>query len=256
MPRPKESKHGTTHTPTGELSAGSPSDVKLLGYILHPEYQEIKGNRHRVRKRQLHMKSLEEERGRDSVMSLLDLPAEVIEIILSYLIAPLSCYNVDPRPRDGKELARLNRLSEVRAVLERHPFYLLAAACHTLRISVETFASHLLHQYEQLLCFELVEQAIDVEGWREEIRAIARLRRNFGMQKKQNDERTQVLPPYRLLWVRWSYWRCLFCGRTTKRHAIFNRVIYTCAKCDKREWPKLVSLPAPNHGRKRILTKR
>lgn len=247
--RSDDSDYGTTQTPAKEIRPSDSSEI-----IIH--YQERKENRHRVRHRQNPFKSLEKkyhhlvqkiakqadgECERSNEMSLTDLPAEVIENILSYLVAPLSCYTVDSRPGNEKELKRLNGLSDLRVVLRRHPFHLLAATCHTLRIAVETFARHLLHQDKKLLCFEIVEQEIDMEEWQEGIRERNRLRRErLRLQGGQRSEEMQILPPYRLLWVRWSYCRCLFCGRQTSRRAIFNHFIWACQRCDKREWPKIV----------------
>ncbi|TID21456.1 hypothetical protein E6O75_ATG04851 [Venturia nashicola] len=192
------------------------------------------------------LKSLEErlewrgsEQGRCCAISLIDFPVEVIENILSFLAGPLSCYAVDSRPKNSKELKRLKGLSDLRVVLEQHPFYQLAATCHTLRVSVEIFASHLLHQYKKLLCFDIVEQDVDVEEWQERIQQRLRLHRRLGLHQYQKDDRIHILPPYRLMWVRWSYCRCLFCGKVTNRYAIFNHLIWVCARCDKREWPKI-----------------
>ncbi|RDI81915.1 hypothetical protein Vi05172_g8037 [Venturia inaequalis] len=246
MSRSDESNHGTTHTSPARICPSESSDVKMIDYIIHPRYQESKRDGHRIIEQPIHFKSLEEhlkdsdgERSSYNAIALTDLPAEVIENILSYLIAPLSCYTVDSRPRDKKELKVLNGLSKLRVVLERHPFYRLAATCHELRIAVETFANHLLHQYKKLLCFEIVEQDVDVEEWRKGVQKKSRHLKRLGLARDQKDGRIQVLPPYRLLWARWTYCRCLFCGRATKRHAIFNHSIWACAKCDKREWPKV-----------------
>jgi hypothetical protein len=55
----------------------------------------------------------------------------------------------------------------------------------------------------------------------------------------------ETLPTLRLMWVRWSYCHCLFCGRTTQRRAIFNSLIFICHHCDLKEWQKLVCVPLP-----------
>lgn len=152
-------------------------------------HYDTKAHRHTriLEKRYDHVQRIQKytdgQRKRYDGTSLIDLPAEVIENISSYLVAPLSCYTVDPRPRNEKEWGNLNGLGDFRDMLERHPFYRLAATCHTLRVTVETFARHLLDRYKGILSFEIVEQEIGVEDWRERIREMAREREMLGLQE-------------------------------------------------------------------------
>lgn len=257
-----DSNHGTNRASPAEICPKDSSDMKMHDYILHPHYQEkkeirhydTKAHRHKriLQKRHDHVRGIQKytdsQRTRYDGMSLTDLPAEVIENILSYLVAPLSCCTVDPRPRNEKELEKLNELSDLRDVLEGHPFYRLAATCHTLRVTVETFARHLLHRYQGILCFDIVEQEIGVEEWRERTREMARERKMLGLQEEEKSEdlKVKILPPFRLMWVRWAYCRCVFCGNPSQRRAIFNHSIWACNTCDKKAWPWMVSFPIPS----------
>jgi hypothetical protein len=233
------------------------------GYIIRPHYQEKEEIRYyrtkqqrRVRRQEIilnfikrvdinikttkHETRLIKPKEKPQGIGLEELPAEVLENILSYLISPLACYARNPTPKSLQELKMLQRYSDYRSVLKKHPFYQLAATCHTLRSVVECFSHYLLHQYEDILCFDIPELGFGIEEWRERIKLRKRIdSKEVG--QLEEDESMKILPPFRLMWVRWSYCHCLFCGRQTNRRAIFNHFIWVCHACDVKQWPKLVS---------------
>jgi hypothetical protein len=46
--------------------------------------------------------------------------------------------------------------------------------------------------------------------------------------------------PQRMNWLNLAWRRCLFCGKSTCRRAIFHYMTWCCRHCDDEEWPKKV----------------
>jgi hypothetical protein len=170
------------------------------------------------------------------------LPVEVQENILSYLIGSLSCYNVSVRPKNPEELQTLWHLNWNRDVLVRHPFYQLAATCHIFRQVVESFCHHLLTKYQGILVFPVPKELLTTTRWRDIVR------QRVTIEARYPGSVMDVDPPFRLMWVRSVYCRCMFCGRITKRRAIFNYLIWVCNKCDQEQWPKMVNINTLLHN--------
>jgi len=51
---------------------------------------------------------------------------------------------------------------------------------------------------------------------------------------------------YRNLWVRKSHERCVWCGRKSKRRAVFDLLVYCCNECDEKIYGKRLSRTAVN----------
>jgi len=139
-------------------------------------------------------------------MHLAKLPIRILENVLSFLISPLSCYTQNATPKTLKELEGLQGLSDYRVVLEDHPFYRLAATCHTSRSVIDSFSHHLLYLHKEILCFEFPEFGLTTEVWQDRIK----LWRMVNSKPRHPGERIRSIPPDRLMWVRWSYCHCLF----------------------------------------------
>ncbi len=71
---------------------------------------------------------------------------------------------------------------------------------------------------------------LDEENWEE--LAVKNCKR------KRTKARRQT---YRNLWVRKSHEHCFWCGRKSKRHAIFDLLVYCCHECDEKIYGKRVS---------------
>lgn len=166
-------------------------------------------------------------------ISLDSLPNDVQHMILSYLSKPLSGYALDGTPRNlniFRQLERLQRLQpSIKALLRTHPFQNLAATCKPLRGAVEGYCNHLLNCHGQMMAVKKMPE-LDEENW-EELAA-------KNCKRKKTKARRQT---YRNLWVRKSHEHCFWCGRKSKRHAIFDLLVYCCHECDEKIYGKRVS---------------
>ena len=71
---------------------------------------------------------------------------------------------------------------------------------------------------------------LDEENWEE--LAIKNCKR------KKTKPRRQT---YRNLWVRKSYERCFWCGKKSRRRAVFDLLVYCCHECDEKIYGKRLS---------------
>jgi hypothetical protein len=170
------------------------------------------------------------------------LPLEVQFEIYSYLIQPLSDQIVPAVPATIKELTLTESIPADRRDLQQHPYNNIAATCQLLRSSVEAFCLHLLkgHQGGQKV------PTIPKSDWS---RLVARRAEKGGISK---------LPPaYRQRWLNQTFQKCIFCGKRTKRRAVFNRLMWCDSRCDLEHFGRLIvsgHLSTPSGHRQQKLT--
>jgi hypothetical protein len=162
-------------------------------------------------------------------ISLPDLPLDVQYIIYSYLIAPLASYTVNPMPRTFWLRNFYDHHPADRTVLSLHPFLNLAATCKSLRFCVESYCHHLLRQYRQLQNVKLPD--IPDDDWVEMVA------------KQKARDRKKRVHTYRLTYLKWAFAHCIFCGKVSKKRAIFNQLIWCCNPCDIDQYGRRIVGP-------------
>src|SRR5579871_2072358 len=162
--------------------------------------------------------------------SLDSLPNDIEHMIFSYLSKPLSGYALDGMPRNVHIYRQLDRSqSSVKDILETHPFQNLAATCKYLRGAVEGYCNHLLNCHGQKMTIKKIPE-LNEENW--EVLAVKNCKR-----KKTKARRLT----YRNLWIRKSHERCFWCGKKSRRRAVFDLLVYCCHECDEKIYGKRLS---------------
>lgn len=163
------------------------------------------------------------------------LPIDIHNEIFSYLVGLLSCYTQNSRPQEEDELYSLYNLDDKREVLERHPFYQIALSSRGLRERVGAFC-HLLTSCESILGFRIPENSKSHSAWK--IRINERLEAEREARKVLGPT---VDAPYRLMWVTWTFHRCMHYRKRSQRRGTWDYLTWVCQKCDKSVRSKVVS---------------
>ncbi|RMY99623.1 hypothetical protein D0862_07036 [Hortaea werneckii] len=108
----------------------------------------------------------------------------------------------------------------------------LAATCHTLRSTINTWALHFLRQHSQ------------ITKYRELANPQKQQMRNFLRAPNPNHHNHHTTNPSKpgpnkkppLSLLPWKDRHCIFCGKPSQRHAILVSSFRCCSACDKREW--------------------
>jgi len=161
--------------------------------------------------------------------TLLTLPLEVQFEVFSYLIPPMSCYNISPMPQTLEARFFFDTHPSGLAYRSQHPFLNLAGSCRSLRTSVESYCRHILQVYKDLDDVRVPQ--IPEDDWVQMVK-----------HQRKRDIRKRV-QTYRLCYLKWAWLHCLFCGRVTTRRAVFNQLIWCCKCCDKARYGTAVVSP-------------
>jgi hypothetical protein len=136
------------------------------------------------------------------------LPPELLHMIISYLF-----------PTHKPDIAFEDHWDKTHILKFQHPLDFLAATCRTLRAEVNDWAATLLRQHQDITRYQA---------------SVARMKG----QRRQNWLRGRG----GLLW--WSERNCVFCGKATKKAAIFLNGLHCCQACDDMHWPKKMTKTA------------
>ncbi|KIW05261.1 uncharacterized protein PV09_03793 [Verruconis gallopava] len=166
--------------------------------------------------------------------SLHDLPQDILFHILSQLICPLVSHDIARAPQSISELQdteayRLRSLT-LGTFVSNHPYLCLAAQCRSLRFTVEDFCQHLLLKRMTLKSARILKPT-----WLDWSKGVAEAAAKGEYPTAKN------LRSYRMQYLKWSVETCLFCGKSSKRRAIFNMHMWCCKKCDDVEFGKKIS---------------
>lgn len=172
------------------------------------------------------------------MISLDSLPADIQYNIMSWLICPLVGHPIQRAPQSTEELSKADLwklqppASAASKLTANHPYLCLAASSRALRTSVEDYCHHLVRKRLAIKAKRIVTPTY--VDWSADVAKKA----VKGKTASGTDLRT-----YRLQYLKWSHECCLFCGKTSKRRAIFNLQMWCCKNCDDKEFgKKIVSL--------------
>ncbi|RMX88566.1 hypothetical protein D0869_01532 [Hortaea werneckii] len=113
----------------------------------------------------------------------------------------------------------------------------LAATCHTLHSTINTWALHFLRQHSQITKYRDLANPQN-QGTRNFLRASTKHHRRNST-SKPGQTSSNKKPSLSLL--PWKDRHCIFCGKPSRRHAILVSSFRCCGACDKREWPKKIT---------------
>lgn len=164
--------------------------------------------------------------------SLDSLPNDIQHMIFSYLSKILAGYSLDGIPRTPNLLHQLEMLQpKTSELMKTHPFQNLAATSRQLREAVEEYCRHLLNRHKDVIGDKRVPE-LGCVNWE-----VLASKNAFG-KRKNTKARRQT---YRNTWIRAVNERCIWCGKRSKRKAIFDMLIYCCYPCDQRVYGRKVS---------------
>ncbi|KAI7282147.1 hypothetical protein KC345_g3705 [Hortaea werneckii] len=109
----------------------------------------------------------------------------------------------------------------------------LAATCHTLRSTINTWALHFLRQHSQITKYRDL-----ANPKKQQLRNFLRAPSNHHSNSSTGKTRSKK-PPLSLL--PWKETHCIFCGKPSRRHAILVSSFRCCSACDKHEWPEKIT---------------
>ncbi|KAE9964519.1 hypothetical protein BLS_008258 [Venturia inaequalis] len=172
---------------------------------------------------------------------LLGLPIEVLELIFSNFEFQLP----GEAHTENDSLHTTELLRKRISLKDPHPFNTLAATSRSMRDGIEDCCEHLLEMYRKNTCNKC--PSTDEKSASLNLDAFNEL---AGAGKADEDEapiqavRTSVTQ--RGIWLRHIAHSCAFCGSTTieTECAPFNRLIRTCAPCEREQWPNKILLKA------------
>ncbi|KAI6792396.1 hypothetical protein KC332_g17055 [Hortaea werneckii] len=159
---------------------------------------------------------------------LTSLPPELIHLICDYLF-----------PEHYPDIAFHPNHSNYHTA-RPHILENLAATCHTLHSTINTWALHFLRQHSQITKYRDL-----ANPKKQEIRNFFRApsnhhsRRSSSSSTSKPSNPSNPKPPLSLL--PWKDRHCIFCGKPTQRHAIFISSFRCCSACDKKEWPEKIT---------------
>jgi len=161
--------------------------------------------------------------------SLDSLPADVQYLVLSYLSKILSGYALDGVPRTGNMLEQLVQLApSTGQLMKTHPYQNLAATCKQLRVAVEGYCRHLLDRHKDIIGERRIPE-LERDNWESLASKNA-----FGKRKNTKVRRET----YRNAWIRATNEHCVWCGKRSKRKAVFDMLVFCCHQCDERAYGK------------------
>jgi hypothetical protein len=162
--------------------------------------------------------------------SLDDLPSDIQYLTFSYLSKALAGYALDGVPRTSDLYHRLSSLQPtVPQLLKTHPFQNLAGTCKQLRVAVEGYCRHLLDRHKDILGTRRVPEIGD-QSWEE-----------FAVKNASRKNTKVRRETYRNTWIRAAHEKCVWCGKRSKRKAVFDMLVYCCHPCDQRAYGKRLS---------------
>ncbi|RMZ18421.1 hypothetical protein D0862_00394 [Hortaea werneckii] len=159
---------------------------------------------------------------------LTSLPPELIHLICDYLF-PEHYPDIAFHPNHNNYHSN-----------KPHPLENLAATCHTLHSTINTWALHFLRQHSQITKYRDL-----ANPKKQQIRNFLRAPNNHHSNNNNNSSTSNPSkpsnpkPPLSLL--PWKDRHCIFCGKPTQRHAILISSYRCCSACDKREWPEKIT---------------
>ncbi|RMY31896.1 hypothetical protein D0865_14875 [Hortaea werneckii] len=157
---------------------------------------------------------------------LTSLPPELIHLICDYLF-PEHYPDVAFHPNHN------NYHSSKPHTLEN-----LAATCHTLHSTINTWALHFLRQHSPITKYRDLANPQNQET-RNFLRASTNHHLSNNSTGKPGKTSSNRKPPLSLL--PWKDRHCIFCGKPSQRHAILVSSFRCCSACDKREWPEKIT---------------
>ena len=178
--------------------------------------------------------------------SLDSMPFNIQHVIFSYLAKPLAGYALDGTPCTFNILGQLKMITpKASELLQTHPFQNLAATCKKLRSATETSCRHLLNTHKVILGDKKVPE-LDGGNWeqlvaRDALKRQAKAKRQTKAKPQTKEKRQTRAKTYRNLWIRCTHERCIFCGRKSKRRAMFDMLVYCCQRCDESMYGAKVS---------------
>ncbi|KAI7685661.1 hypothetical protein KC322_g13017 [Hortaea werneckii] len=158
---------------------------------------------------------------------LTSLPPELIHLICDYLFP-------EHYPDIAFHPSHNNYHSNKPHTLEN-----LAAVCHTLHSTINTWALHFLRQHSQITKYRDL-----ANPKKQQIRNFLRAPNNHHSNNNSSStsnpsQPSNPKPPLSLL--PWKDRHCIFCGKPTQRHAILISSFRCCSACDKKEWPEKIT---------------
>ncbi|RMY37089.1 hypothetical protein D0866_03491 [Hortaea werneckii] len=156
---------------------------------------------------------------------LTSLPPELIHLICDYLF-PEHYPNIAFHPNHS------NYHSSKPHTLEN-----LAATCHTLHSTINTWALHFLRQHSQITKYRDLADPQNQET-RNFLRASTNHHLSNSTSKPGQTRSNKKLP---LSLLPWKDRHCIFCGKPSQRHAILVSSFRCCSACDKGEWPEKIT---------------
>jgi len=159
--------------------------------------------------------------------SLDTLPTDVQYLVLSYLSKILAGYALDGVPRTDDMLEQLEQLTpSTSQLMKTHPYQNLAATSKQLRVAVEGYCHHLLDRHKDIIGERKIPE-LERDNWENLASKNA-----FGKRKNTKVRRET----YRNTWIRATNGHCIWCGKRSKRKAVFDMLVFCCHQCDERTY--------------------